>query len=474
MQLASFLLLWYCFDMNYKFVANPPKKEVREFISTRHYTGTCGNGIIHSFALMEHDKMIGACVFSNPSRQGITIPCVYLILELSRLFIVDETVKNTESWFIAQCLNWLKKNTDYEAVVSFSDPTEGHQGGIYKACNFKLMGVTSKNYGYIQPNGEPMHKRQVWNRAQQNGVSEKEQADNEGLTLKRQLPKNKFYIYLKKPKHPYLVYALIDPITEEVRYVGKSEQGPARWREHLRKSSLAKGTHKDHWIESLLAQNLLPQMKVLEELKDPKDLFQAEEIWEQYYLHEGAYLTNEVPCGGGTRGYKHKASTIEKLREGALKRDKTNYQNPHNKKHHLIKDGVEYRECAKCVQLLPLDQFSKAKRVQTYCKACRREYQKVWKAAHPSPKLSKEEYAYAHRHVSLAGGLATAASPEARRKIGEKNSKRIKAVHCDTGEVLIFDSALKAKAWGFQNTNIGQAIKYNKPYRNYMWTFEEK
>lgn len=62
------------------------------------------------------------------------------ITELRRLCCIDNTPRNTESYFIGQMIKWLKSNTDIDAILSYSDLTYGHEGTIYKASNFKYMG----------------------------------------------------------------------------------------------------------------------------------------------------------------------------------------------------------------------------------------------------------------------------------------------------------------------------------------------
>ena len=53
-------------------------------------------------------------------------------MELRRLCCIDETPKNTESYFIGRTLRWLRKNTGYKVVVSYADTHHGHEGTIYK------------------------------------------------------------------------------------------------------------------------------------------------------------------------------------------------------------------------------------------------------------------------------------------------------------------------------------------------------
>jgi hypothetical protein len=56
------------------------------------------------------------------------------------LCCIDDTPKNTESYFIGWTLRWLKKHTKIKVVVSYADAEYGHSGTIYKASNFQLEG----------------------------------------------------------------------------------------------------------------------------------------------------------------------------------------------------------------------------------------------------------------------------------------------------------------------------------------------
>lgn len=60
------------------------------------------------------------------------------------------------------------------------------------------------------------------------------------------------------------IYALHDPRTGQVRYVGMSEHPIRRLTEHLKPSRLAAKTHKNSWIKSLLRIGLKPTLSILE------------------------------------------------------------------------------------------------------------------------------------------------------------------------------------------------------------------
>jgi hypothetical protein len=58
------------------------------------------------------------------------------VIELRRLCCVDDTPKNTESFFIGGSLRQLRKDWNGKIVVSYADKEYGHSGIIYKASNF--------------------------------------------------------------------------------------------------------------------------------------------------------------------------------------------------------------------------------------------------------------------------------------------------------------------------------------------------
>lgn len=122
------------------------RNDIKSFIETWHYSKSI-NGLKsdYCFKLLYNEEIIGGMIYG-----GLAMVNQYKkycnkesdIVELRRLCCIDDTPKNTESYFIGSTLRWLKKNSGIRLILSYADPNYGHEGTIYKASNFKFVGKT--------------------------------------------------------------------------------------------------------------------------------------------------------------------------------------------------------------------------------------------------------------------------------------------------------------------------------------------
>ena len=97
-----------------EFIVTPCEREdIKNFIETHHYSKNI-NGCIsdYCFKLTRGGEIIGAMFFGRMAMAGqwkkyANDPCD--VTELRRLVCIDDTPKNTESYFIGWTLRWLKK-----------------------------------------------------------------------------------------------------------------------------------------------------------------------------------------------------------------------------------------------------------------------------------------------------------------------------------------------------------------------------
>lgn len=116
----------------------------------------------------------------------------------------------------------------------------------------------------------------------------------------------------------FLVYALVDPRTKDVRYIGVSSSGLKRPRRHATSTSLRQDTnlHKARWIRRLQSDGLVYIIRVLQECSAQAELPEAEQRWIRHARREAWPLTNLTGGGEGLFG----ASDETRRKIGALSR----------------------------------------------------------------------------------------------------------------------------------------------------------
>jgi len=88
------------------------------------------------------------------------------------------------------------------------------------------------------------------------------------------------------------IYGLKDPITDEIRYVGKSNDPKNRLRRHIKDARGAKNIHRLCWIRGLLTIGLAPVVEILEEV--------SVDLWgekENEWISKFDNLTNMIDGG---------------------------------------------------------------------------------------------------------------------------------------------------------------------------------
>lgn len=99
------------------------------------------------------------------------------------------------------------------------------------------------------------------------------------------------------PGHSY-VYQLLDPVTREPRYVGRTRTPAIRRRGH-RTRRPGKRSAVNEWHRRLSFHGLRAVMRILEGPVPYSDAARREEAWRQAHLQAGCELLNAVPCVDG-------------------------------------------------------------------------------------------------------------------------------------------------------------------------------
>jgi hypothetical protein len=159
----------------------------------------------YCFKLLDDNKLIGGMLYGKMAMANAWKKYGEEeadVIELRRLCCIDDTPKNTESYFIGGTLRWLKQNTDIKIVVSYADPEYNHTGIIYKASNFNLIGKTSVGR-VIWWNGKKYHDKAIRTKYKGNlkpfAKRLKKAIDNKEAYYKKTQGKNIFIYRLTTP-----------------------------------------------------------------------------------------------------------------------------------------------------------------------------------------------------------------------------------------------------------------------------------
>ena len=217
--------------MNYEVKCVSFTKDVKDFLKNNHYTKSFPVAPQFCFVLLDGTRLVGVALFSNFARQQAA--AYYLdYLELSRLCLLDEAPRNSESYFIAQTLRYLKRYTKILGVISYADPTAGHSGTVYKASNFIFVGKTKPSYHY-EKDDQFIYKKRVWVASKKENKTEAVYAQERGLTKIPECPKLIFsFTFPRRTKERGVIYKITSPSNKV--YVGQTTQPlDARFRGHL-------------------------------------------------------------------------------------------------------------------------------------------------------------------------------------------------------------------------------------------------
>lgn len=95
------------------------------------------------------------------------------------------------------------------------------------------------------------------------------------------------------------IYCLVDPVTFERRYIGKTKNIKERYRKHLLPYCLKSNTYKNRWLRKLLTKGLKPLVMILSEVAEWEDVNEIEKFWIRIFKNAGHRLTNGTFGGDG-------------------------------------------------------------------------------------------------------------------------------------------------------------------------------
>lgn len=110
------------------------------WIAERHYLGYTPPGARLRLAVYHDGQCVGGMLWGRPAARHYD---QFSTLELTRMFLDDVCPRNSESRCLGQATKIIRKQLpEVETLLSYSDPSYGHKGTIYKAAGWKQSGET--------------------------------------------------------------------------------------------------------------------------------------------------------------------------------------------------------------------------------------------------------------------------------------------------------------------------------------------
>jgi len=208
-------------------VVSLSKDICEKFVLQKHYSRRASI-FWAGYGLVEDNKIVGVCVFGQPSppiQKYAFEDRDFKLYELARV-VIQTTTKNAASFLVGNALKLLDQPS---AVVSYSDMEQNHCGIIYQATNWLYTGFTiSHDHAYLV-DGKRVHPMSLRDRGITNP---KEWARENNIETIKPFPKHRYFflngnkrqkkIMLSKLKYPVINQY---PKCDQQRY----DDGPKLW-----------------------------------------------------------------------------------------------------------------------------------------------------------------------------------------------------------------------------------------------------
>lgn len=109
-------------------------REANALLAVRHYLGPIGRAV-YAVVGVAGDRVVACQVWNTPTSRNL--PPDGSWLELSRWCLTPEAGADAGSRMHAWAVRWLREHAPaVTTLVSYSDPSQGHTGALYRACNW--------------------------------------------------------------------------------------------------------------------------------------------------------------------------------------------------------------------------------------------------------------------------------------------------------------------------------------------------
>lgn len=185
------------FDKRTWEVRRAPLADARALVTACHYAkGGSKTGVyVHGLYLRAlPDIMLGVAWWLPPTRvaaESVNRAAWQRVLSLTRMVVAPGVSPNACSFLLGKAARDIRQDGRFDTLVTWADESQGHFGGVYRACNWTYLGRGGSNERWLDAAG-----RQV---ATQAGAKTRTRAEMQalGYASAGKSHKHKFVLHLR-------------------------------------------------------------------------------------------------------------------------------------------------------------------------------------------------------------------------------------------------------------------------------------
>ena len=205
-----------------------PHGEAKTFVETWHYSHRMPTGKNICFGVWCNGAVYATIVYGigvNPYQAAFL--GVKSVIEIKRMCRREPKEGFELSRFIRLTTKMARKQQDFEAVVAFADPEQGHEGTVYKAAGFTHEGMSNAEWHLIGEDGEKRHRRFAFRMARRNGITVAEAREALGMKRVETAPKHR-WVLRRCPGGAWMPHMPLQDIRRAGRTLRKLQLQPRR------------------------------------------------------------------------------------------------------------------------------------------------------------------------------------------------------------------------------------------------------
>jgi hypothetical protein len=170
-----------------------------DLIIKHHYLHRKASSMFR-FGLFENGELLGCIIYGKPASNAVCKGIcgkdyAGLVLELTRLWISDNSSKNAESFLISHSIKMIPSK--FKIIVSYAEKDIGHIGIVYQASNWIYTGLTYKHSQWNIQGMDGRHNRHLFDEV--GGINKAKEFYAEKM-IKVERPRKHRYIFFRGTK----------------------------------------------------------------------------------------------------------------------------------------------------------------------------------------------------------------------------------------------------------------------------------